>query len=962
MSHPPPLAIPGRFGIPNASGQKFNKACDPCHISKTRCIPDPLSPTNSCKRCSKNGSACVFSPIGPRRRPVRSKNERIVELEKRVRDMQLRLEKQVEKQVERRTAANVAGSHADREAPAGAESSAEGSGSHYHHHNQYTPPPNPAPPVFPLVPGPGSSAPLPAAAPTQAAAQLGSTKPGTDPEARKAAADAPSCENPMAVCPPAASDAVADARAPPKRSHCSPDVVDRGLITLQQADKLMYKFRQYIHGKLLGIGVPDGYTNQSLRREKPVLWLSMLCAASTGSSEFLPLTPTLSGEMESLLDAHVQEELDPDLEILQALVIFYLHYHDLAQPSHDRLYRCHKVSLAIVTRLGQASTIHSATEELPIAEEDVTERDRDLSRQLLTWHWTSFQLAMKARENLLVRPVNLISRSMRILEASGSQCDLALVQWARLVQIALEAALSLFSGHTMNAEGLTDEDRDDIIQSFERRRRQWLVNCPFDLVNEYHHSALLLSEAIYPAGRANFRHRSHGLPSLSSPSQSPDSTGTGTAAETALMPDQEVLAPYRIQYTKKCITAAHACLSLVVPAPATSPGECSTSSLSDPETLRYCSNVPYSRVFYALRFLLFVAHNVWRTGNYHLINVDSLRAGYYIEGLKKVLRVASDGGKFRTPSMWLYAIETRIEPWWKTFCAMLDRDRPPPSRSKSTGELEGTPVPPNPADAAGHWAAQPPPPPPHRRQTSEPLPHQSSDRGAGGGGGGGGAISPLTEAEAAAAAAQPPHITVPYDLFSPTQAMDFLNPFSFIQQAPPVADAGVVPEHPNIGPQPFAARPPSSPTSTRRRSSGGGGGGKMKQQAPGSQTTSAAPLSRPSTSSGGGDGGAAPAANPAVAHYDLEAAYNQGPGIGELSDILAPMDPDTFDFDWGNYNALFPGDKAFLPGGAAPGPGSVLPSWYLHPGEGTGDGPGEEDEDEDEDEEDEEEEEEEAGN
>lgn len=470
MSHPPPLAIPGRFGVPNASGQKFNKACDPCHISKTRCIPDPLSPTNSCKRCSKNGSSCIFSPIGPRRRPVRSKNDRIVELERRVKDMQLKLERQVEKQVEKRASANASanlvGSDADRDAP-GAESFAEPSapGSH---------PNKPAPP-FSFVPGPGFSEP-----------KLASTHAGPESEPREAAnkSRGGSFSGPCTVDnhPTSASDVVANAPEP-KEARYGPDVVDREVITLSQADKLVKRFRQFIHGKFLGLGIPDGYTNHSLRRKKPAIWLSVLCAASTGSAEFLSVACVLSGEMETLLDEHIREDLDPDLDMLQALVIFYIFHNDLSEPLRERVFNRNRIVVTHVVRLGLESRMHTLPEGVPINEAEVTERALDLSRQILIWHWTSFSLAVKARHNILVRPFNLVSSSLRILETSGSQCDMALIEWIKLIQIAVEAAFALFNGHVERAEGLSDEERDSIVQSFDRKRRQWLINCPFDLVN-----------------------------------------------------------------------------------------------------------------------------------------------------------------------------------------------------------------------------------------------------------------------------------------------------------------------------------------------------------------------------------------------------------------------------------------------------------------------------------------------
>lgn len=489
MSNPPPLAIPGRFGVPNTAGQKVNKACDPCHISKTRCIPDPLSPTNSCKRCSKNGSSCVFSPIGPRRRPVRSKNDRIVELERRVRDMQLRLEKQVEKQVvEKRAAAtatataaaaasdienSVPGSEADRDAPGPesfAEASAPGPNSHQHHN----PPHNKPAPPFSFAPGPASWA--PECASTRAESESGSHQ--TVGKSRGGSVSRPDTGE---SCPSTVSDIAADSPVS-KEARGWPDVVDRGLITHTQADKLIKRFRQFIHGKFLGLGIPDGYSNQSLRRTKPAVWLSVLCAASVGSAEFLSLYPVLSGEMEKLLDEQVQDHLEPDIDVLQALSIFYIFHNDLSQAMREKMFQCHNSVVSIVIRLGQASKRHNLPEGVPITEDDVTDRDLELSRQILLWNWLSFTIALKARQNVLVRPFHLVSSSLRILETSANQCDMSLVEWTKLVQIAVDAAFALFNGHD-RAQGLSDEDRDKIIQTFERKRRQWLINCPFDLVN-----------------------------------------------------------------------------------------------------------------------------------------------------------------------------------------------------------------------------------------------------------------------------------------------------------------------------------------------------------------------------------------------------------------------------------------------------------------------------------------------
>lgn len=448
---------------------------------------------------------------------------------------------------------------------------------------------------------------------------------------------------------------------------------------------------------------------------------------------------------------------------------------------------------------------------------------------------------------------------------------------------------------------------------------------------EYHYTALVLTEVIYPAGKADFQSRSHGLPSLSCPSQSPASAESDNTSDTK--PDQDVLAPYRIQYTQKCITAAHACLALVI-SPPVAPGLTSTTnSLADPEGLRYFANVPYSRLLYALRFLLFVAHNIWRTGKYDLVNIDSLRPGHYIEGLKRVLTIASDGGKFRPPSLWLYAIRTRIEPWWASFRARLERDRPPlpPGRSRSWGEVEGAQgaTPPSATVSPSSSAKEP------RRQTSEPLP-PGYDRTS--------VSSFTTETDTP----EP----VPYDIFSASHAMDFLIPFNFVQQAPPVAASDAIPGNPNLGPQPFARSPLETARDFFGKHSGSLGVEDTTATTATTTTTTASrglpPESSSSLHTSVGDSGEGQTTTTtsttsttaaAAGGYDLAGTtIDQGEGLGNLDDYISTMDLDAFNFDWGDYGALFPGAEAFLPDP------SVLPTSSPYPDGAPGGGGPQEDE------------------
>lgn len=173
------------------------------------------------------------------------------------------------------------------------------------------------------------------------------------------------------------------------------------------------------------------------------------------------------------------------------------------------------------------------------------------------------------------------------------------------------------------------------------------------------------SEVIYPAGVADFSQRSHGLPSLSS---------TRSGEEEDTVPDRNFFASYKLRYTRKSITAAHACLDLAtIPAKSDEINPVLTPST---DLLRRCGCFLHGRIFYALRLLLSVAHEVWRTKRYDIVDVDALKIDAYIVALRDRLEAVSDKGRYRVPSLWLNALQAKIEPWWQTLRRLLAHDRP----------------------------------------------------------------------------------------------------------------------------------------------------------------------------------------------------------------------------------------------------------------------------------------------
>lgn len=266
------------------------------------------------------------------------------------------------------------------------------------------------------------------------------------------------------------------------------DLIDRGLITKCEADQLISEFRSALNGKYLGIRLPSATTNSQLRRSRPAFWLSILCAASAGSPELYHLAPTLFRELKAILDIRINSGGEPDLDALQALMSWAIFHNDPVFPLGEHMVEMYSVAAQMAVDMAEVSKLHALPPDAPILDDDISEDDIQLSRELLHWYWASFSIAFKRRKPRMISQTHIVDASLRILQKTSSQSDARLIQWIKLVQIATDAVLALQHGHTQQVDGLSDEARDGILESFEKNRRQWLVDCPFHLVNGKAHA------------------------------------------------------------------------------------------------------------------------------------------------------------------------------------------------------------------------------------------------------------------------------------------------------------------------------------------------------------------------------------------------------------------------------------------------------------------------------------------
>jgi len=330
-------------GIPgDPNDPKKQRACESCRGLKVRCEPDVANPDGPCKRCAKAGRACVVTQ--PTRKRQKKTDNRVAELEKKIDALTASLQAT-------RTGVTLP--------PATAMSPGE-----------------PA-----SASGPGSGPPGAIAGPTSAASSVGQ-KPDEGPApgsagsgygssplvvrdwtsqvrdttrersasttsyttSQRAAAASKTLSsygtidintNTKGYSPPIAGHKrkLGDGRdesrptlgGPPRPEtpEEQPDVVDRNIITLAQADELFTRYTNQMSPHLPCVVFPADMAASELRETKPILFLSIMAAAT---SEMPHIQKVLTKELMQIFAEKIIIIGQKSLELVQALHVAAIWY------------------------------------------------------------------------------------------------------------------------------------------------------------------------------------------------------------------------------------------------------------------------------------------------------------------------------------------------------------------------------------------------------------------------------------------------------------------------------------------------------------------------------------------------------------------------------------------------------------------------------------------------------------
>ncbi|KAG0153203.1 hypothetical protein PDIDSM_5053 [Penicillium digitatum] len=591
--------------LQGSAAQQLNRSCESCRSLKVRCLPSPSTP-NQCQRCAKGKRPCVF--VAPqRRRPRKRTDSRVAQLEKEMQMMRSLLRNHIPGEEPGSSDESDRDDVQDRDSADAdfktnialrensAHSSEDVRSMGYSPELLITPHPS-------MPDGGGFSAP-----PTFSGMPAGFV---------------PEHE-----------------RIPP-----ADDVIDRGILSLEDAEQLVAYFIHELAFFFPLIVLPSNTTAAQLRQTKPILFLSVIAATSICIDA--GLAAVLNREMVRLYSERFFIEGEKSLELVQALLLMIIFYFPPMSPLKLQFYQYTHIASTMALEIGLANKRRVSKK----SDRESSRHDEVLAEQaraVLACYHLGSSVAMKTRRPNLLQFNDWMTECLVQLKISPHRTDQHVATWFELQRITDEAMSSFGLDDTSTASRLTESRVQAVLRWFDKRLETWKKNTPSEMLTvpiilEYRYTALAMYELGVGEGYCDptaLKRRYFTLPTL----DEEDNVGSDT--------QDGPLSAIRIDINIKWMNAAHELLDTVL--------TCST------ETMRKLPNIMYTRFGMAVTSLLKIHFSV-RTGALgEVITVQAVNAAFYLEALANKLSEASAGGKYHIPSRWYHIVGVKCRDWYE---------------------------------------------------------------------------------------------------------------------------------------------------------------------------------------------------------------------------------------------------------------------------------------------------------
>ncbi|KAH4032244.1 hypothetical protein HBI24_113260 [Parastagonospora nodorum] len=588
----------------------LNRACEACRVSKVRCLVNPDADSSQCQRCAKAGRACIFAPPAKRRQRKRT-DVRVTELEKEIKQMRDLL----------KTSKNKSSNHTSDQ-----ESDEEDS-------------------------------------------------PEDGPEAEKAGSIEPPLQRSRAITATQKSNAdqwynteTERTQGTPSMNNCGSkdplgpaenDIIDRGVITPQQAEELMGVWRNDLVNSCPGITIPKHWTANDLRANKPALFHAVMAAAahSYGSQ----ISDKLHEEAVYLYARSAFINGEKSIESIQAMMVTVAFYSPPKKPGQLQIYQWVNMAASMALELGLASKPRTH-EQLPkrairsLQKISSPEELLEHCRTVLNLYIISAGFSMRLKRPNILLFNSWMEECVVMLERSKLLDDRRTIAWLKLQRIADEANTAFGFDDASTSFSLSELRMQIILRIFDRRMHDWKKSVPEEVMTvfleiEFHQNKLSMWEFGMDGGRydvTEFRNRHLTLPALDDDSVQPESLLSRSALQ--------------INATTKCIGAAHNILDCFIQIPI--------------ERLQKAPNVLFVRAIYALVALMKADYAVGTDADMsEILESKSLKVDFYLAIVLARTSEAMGPKKCRIPSHWTFVLEAKLKSWRDEYTQWREEDR-----------------------------------------------------------------------------------------------------------------------------------------------------------------------------------------------------------------------------------------------------------------------------------------------
>lgn len=422
------------------------------------------------------------------------------------------------------------------------------------------------------------------------------------------------------------------------------DVVDRGIISIDDAEHLVAFFIHELASFFPLVVLPSVTTAAQLRQSKPILFLSVISAASI--SVDAGLASVLNREMIRLYAEQFFIEGEKSLELVQALLVMIVFYFPPGSPLKLQFYQYTHIASTMALEIGLATkrrVSKKKSDRKGSKHEPHDEHLAEQARAVLGCYHLSSTVAMKTRRPNLLQFNDWMAECVNQLERSPHRTDQHLAIWFELQRITDEAMSSFGLDDTSASSPLTESRVQAVLRWFDKRMDAWKKSTPNNMLTvpmilEYRSTVLAMYELGVGEGYRDpdaIKRRYFTLPPL-------EEEGSKSSA---LPP----LSAIRIDINVKWMNAAQEMLDAVL--------TCST------DTMRRMPNIMYTRFGMAVTSLLKIHFSV-RTGALgQVVTPDAVNVGYYLDAMANKLGEASGGGKYKIPSRWYQVVAVKGRNW-----------------------------------------------------------------------------------------------------------------------------------------------------------------------------------------------------------------------------------------------------------------------------------------------------------